>query len=43
MYRFTTNGSNPAIVARDSTIGWIFLNRSCVTDWRGITFYNDND
>ncbi|MCT9010279.1 hypothetical protein [Streptomyces rhizosphaerihabitans] len=43
MYRFTTNGSNPAIVVRDSAIGWIFLNRSCVTDWRSITFYNDND
>ncbi|MGW3765788.1 hypothetical protein [Streptomyces sp. NPDC005131] len=43
MYRFTTNGSNPAIVVRDSAIGWIFLSRSCVTDWRGITFYNDND
>ncbi|MFC5200269.1 hypothetical protein [Streptomyces kaempferi] len=43
MYRFTTNGSNPAIVVRDSAIGWIFLSRSCVTDWHGITFYNDND
>ncbi|MFF1359583.1 hypothetical protein [Streptomyces sp. NPDC058297] len=43
MYRFTTNGSNPAVVVRDSAIGWIFLSRSCVTDWRGITFYNDND
>ncbi|MFF1900877.1 hypothetical protein [Streptomyces sp. NPDC058206] len=43
MYRFTANGSNPAIVVRDSAIGWIFLSRSCVTDWRGITFYNDND
>ncbi|MGW3745599.1 hypothetical protein ACWD62_34790 [Streptomyces sp. NPDC005146] len=43
MYRFTTNGSNPAIVVRDSAIGWIFLSRSCVTDWRGITSYNDND
>ncbi|MFC9457700.1 hypothetical protein ACFRAI_34605 [Streptomyces sp. NPDC056637] len=43
MYRFTTNGPNPAIVVRDSAIGWIFLSSSCVTDWRGITFYNDND
>ncbi|WP_030186782.1 hypothetical protein [Streptomyces sp. NRRL S-813] len=43
MYRYTTNGSNPAVVVRDSVIGWIFLSRSCVTDWRGITFYNDND
>lgn len=43
MYRFTTNGSNPAIVVRDSAIGWIFLSRTCVTNWRGITLYNDND
>lgn len=43
MYRFTTNGPNPAIVVRDSALGWIFLSRSCVTNWRGITFYNDND
>ncbi|MGW6403761.1 hypothetical protein [Streptomyces sp. NPDC055134] len=43
MYRFTTNGPNPAIVVRDSAIRWIFLSSSCVTDRRGITFYNDND
>ncbi len=42
-YRFTTNGSTPAVVVRDSTLGWVFLNRSCVTDWRYVTFYNDND
>ncbi|MGH8793176.1 MAG: hypothetical protein ACRDXX_11080 [Stackebrandtia sp.] len=41
-YRFTANGGN-AIVVRDSALGWVFLERSCVTDWRGITFHNDDD
>ncbi|MCX5316064.1 hypothetical protein [Streptomyces sp. NBC_00154] len=42
-YRYTTNGSNPAIAVRDTGLGWVFMDRDCVTDWRGITFYNDND
>ncbi|MBV1854311.1 hypothetical protein [Catellatospora tritici] len=42
-YRFTTNGSNPAIVVRDYTIGWVLMDRDCVINWRGLTFYNDND
>ncbi len=42
-YRYTTNTSSPAMVVRDSALGWVFMSRSCVTDWRGITFHNDND
>ena len=42
-YRFTTNGSNPAMVVRDSVLGWVFMDRDCVTDLRGIAFHNDND
>jgi hypothetical protein len=42
-YRFTTNGTNPAIVVRDADLGWVFMDRDCVTDWRSITFQNDND
>ena len=42
-YRYTANGSNPAMVVRDSVLGWVFMDRDCVTDWRGLTFYNDND
>jgi hypothetical protein len=42
-YRFTTNGAKPAIVVRDERLGWVFLDRSCVTDWRGIRFDDSND
>lgn len=42
-YRFTTNGSNPAMVVRDDNVGWVFMDRDCVTDWRNVTFHNDND
>ncbi len=42
-YRFTTNTSSPAMVVRDSALGWVFMSRSCVTDWRDVTFHNDND
>lgn len=41
-YRFTANGGG-AIVVRDSSLGWVFLPTSCVTDWRGLAFHNDND
>lgn len=41
-YRFTTNGS-PAMVVDDSNLGWVFMSLSCVTDWRGMVFHNDND
>lgn len=42
-YRFTTTGATPAIVVRDTNLGWVFMKRSCVTDWQNITFKNDND
>lgn len=42
-YRFTTNGSNPAVVVRDHALGWVFMDRDCVTDWRGVAFHNDSD
>lgn len=42
-YRYTANGSNPAIVIRDSNLGWAFMDRDCVTDWRGMKFHNDDD
>ena len=42
-YRFTTNGPNPAMVVRDYNLGWVLMSRSCVTDWRGMVFHNDND
>jgi hypothetical protein len=42
-YRFTTNGTNPAVVIRDAELGWVFLDRDCVTDWRSVGLHNDND
>jgi hypothetical protein len=42
-YRFTTNGANPAVVVRDAGLGWVFMDRDCVTDWRSVAFQNDND
>ncbi|GAB3407678.1 hypothetical protein [Flindersiella endophytica] len=44
-YRFTANGPDPAVVVRDpnAAIGWTFIDRDCVTDWRGIAFDNDDD
>jgi hypothetical protein len=42
-YRYTTHGGNPAIVVRDHNLGWVFMDRDCVTDWQGISFHNDND
>ena len=42
-YRFTTNGADPAMVVRDANLGWVFMDRDCVTDWRGLTFHNDDD
>jgi hypothetical protein len=41
-YRFTTN-DNQAMVVDDPNLGWGFMSLSCVTDWRGLTFHNDND
>ncbi|HEX6499706.1 MAG TPA: hypothetical protein VF054_11835 [Micromonosporaceae bacterium] len=41
-YRYTANGSG-AIAVRDPGLGWIFLSPSCVTNWNGVAFYNDND
>ncbi|MDI5966835.1 hypothetical protein [Streptantibioticus silvisoli] len=41
-YRFTTNGGT-AMVVDDSTLGWVFMNLGCVTDWRSVAFNNDND
>jgi hypothetical protein len=41
-YRFTANGGT-AIVVRDSNLGWVFMGLSCVTDWKQVTFHNDND
>jgi hypothetical protein len=42
-YRFTANGSDPAIVVRDTSLGWVFMDRDCVTDWQSVTFHDDND
>lgn len=44
-YRFTTYGENPAIVIRDPNpaIGWAFMDRDCVTDWRDVVFDNADD
>ncbi|MGA8117066.1 MAG: hypothetical protein WCA46_25800 [Actinocatenispora sp.] len=42
-YRFTTHGSNPAMVIRDSTLGWAFMDRDCAVDFQKVTFHNDND
>ena len=41
-YRFTANGGG-AMVVRDSTLGWVFMDRACVTDWKQVVFQNDND
>jgi len=41
-YRYTANGGG-AIAVRDSSLGWVFLGSGCVTNWNGVTFYNDND
>ena len=41
-YRYTANGG-AAIAVRDPDLGWVFLGVSCVTDWNGVGFYNDND
>jgi hypothetical protein len=24
------------MVVRDSTLGWVFMDRGCVTDWKGV-------
>lgn len=42
-YRFTTNGPDPAVVVRDANLGWVFMDRDCVTDWRGVSFNNEDD
>jgi hypothetical protein len=41
-YRFTANGGG-GMVVRDSNLGWVFMDRGCVTDWRGLAFNNEND
>jgi hypothetical protein len=41
-YRYTANGGT-AMVVRDPGLGWVFLSRSCVTNWNGVVFHNDND
>jgi hypothetical protein len=41
-YRFTANGGG-AMVVRDSTLGWVFMDRGCVTSWQQVTFNNDDD
>lgn len=42
-YRFTARGTNHAMVVRDGTLGWVFMDLDCVTDWRDVSFHNDND
>lgn len=42
-YRYTTRTSSPAMVVDDAKLGWVFMSRGCVTNWRGMTFHNDND
>lgn len=43
-YRYTANGPAPrAMAVRDDRLGWVFVPRNCVTDWRGVVFHNDND
>lgn len=42
-YRFTTNGSNIVVVAWDAGLGWVFMDRACVMDWRSVAFHNEND
>lgn len=41
-YRYTANGGG-AIAIRDTDLGWVFLGAGCVTNWNGLTFFNDND
>lgn len=42
-YRFSTM-NRAAIVARSPALDqWGFMARSCVTDWRGVTFNNQDD
>lgn len=41
-YRYTANGGQ-AMMVRDPAIGWVFMPLWCVTNWQGVTFYNDND
>jgi hypothetical protein len=43
-YRFTANGGH-GMVVRDATLGWVFMDRGCVTDWKGVDqlFNNDDD
>ncbi|MCW2904358.1 MAG: hypothetical protein JWO67_6623 [Streptosporangiaceae bacterium] len=42
-YRFTANGASPAIGVRDSNLGWVFMDRGCVTNWQNVSFHNDDD
>lgn len=43
-YRYTAYGPEPrAMAVRDNSLGWVFVPRSCVTDWRGLVFNNQND
>ncbi len=41
-YRFTTLDGQ-AMVVDDPNMGWGFMSLSCVTNWDGVTFHNDND
>lgn len=43
MYRYTANGDGSVMEVRDPSIGWVFMPISCVTNWDGVSFYNDND
>jgi hypothetical protein len=41
-YRFTANGGG-AMVVRDSNLGWVFMDRGCVTSWQQVSFHEDDD
>lgn len=43
-YRYTANGDGGSVAeVRDPNLGWVFIPISCITDFRGMTFHNDND
>lgn len=42
-YRFSTKGRDSIEARGPSLDQWGFMARSCVTDWRGVTFNNEDD
>jgi|GEM_PF-1601091 len=42
-YRFSTKGRESIVARGPSLDQWGFMARSCVTDWRGVTFNNEDD